>query len=1096
MEVDNEIINLLARLGHHEIDDHGSEVFVADSKRFKSLKDIRRILSKDFEDDDDFSSRTLAHVKAIHQQFIPLLLASIEGEAHETILEELTKLFVLLTLPDSPCSELHVYQLRAAFVTYARLNVSPLVILMSNLEVVLAKDASKRTEDDRKKLELFLYLMRNLLVFEDSGTIREEFLTLLHQETVLDLIIHLTRHVERKNNREWNVILLDVVFNILRGTSPDILLTVNEASLNSSNDRENYKTRQNISPIEKSLMEIRSKRQMLRQKASGRHPNFGSSFQVGSNVTSKIESALTSISESAEDTKLASTLRRRKVVDQSVLQRSQLGLRVDMVGYSKEYFSTILGFVEAFLQSAYSSLATTLIEDIRREDVRLKLEDETKFIWIVRYFSRYARLSGDVTESAIMTTMDVWSFQHVTGRIVTCLETKSWAVLELSVATLTEMFRNMQSIGEIETKMSLRNAVFYDIRERLELVPRLLKIWESSVLSRDCLHDLAQVADLILDFLEDMAHEGAIAKATLKARLRDERKRESNIFKLIWNGEETYALSEGVKERGGGFDLNIMREILKDKALGPVFEEKKRTPHQLLARWIQIRSALQSGITLEQFVKEDLEKYNVQGDEGSDQEEEEGTSRITTSDKQVDFFASLRSFLSNNVYRNLTKLIDPNLHPNGETIIFEKETHALLLKFFRRLRAFKKGLKADESLEPILWHVENFEVWKRFLSLAIRVGIRKMAKVTLELANLLLSSIRRMARISKINPGVYVEFLFWRTKHENVLVSKIRKDPSKFESLSSSFQDFHEEELRELENDATSEEDEMESGVDGEDAQVLSVKPEKVNQSLKIKSEANIKSQISKRERAREKGGRKIYNSAKNSKEAVIINEANVTYHTRRALRNGIGSDFFVELVQAFEEASVGEDNFFISLTESVNKRDSNEVIKLLLSLGMRPPNRNVSERKRIRFSCELYWRLPINTSATELGRCARILRHAILDDTPDKIHDDDSPIDWCMASNAGKDRMSVDSSSEKSQTDGDDDIHEAVTTLATVQASEKRKVRRLIDDSSDSESEHDVKKKEIDEAEIVHSRANLESVSERPRPPIKKRIILDDEED
>jgi hypothetical protein len=65
MDVDPETLALLSKLGHHDLTEEGIEVFIPEKRPIKILKDIRRIVNKDIEDDDDFSSRSLLDVRAI-----------------------------------------------------------------------------------------------------------------------------------------------------------------------------------------------------------------------------------------------------------------------------------------------------------------------------------------------------------------------------------------------------------------------------------------------------------------------------------------------------------------------------------------------------------------------------------------------------------------------------------------------------------------------------------------------------------------------------------------------------------------------------------------------------------------------------------------------------------------------------------------------------------------------------------------------------------------------------------------------------------------------------------------------------------------------
>jgi len=399
---------------------------------------------------------------------------------------------------------------------------------------------------------------------------------------------------------------------------------------------------------------------------------------------------------------------KRPVEDKSALPRSVLRRPANLEWSHAELLRTVL---TSFIASAYSPLMESLILDFRREDPRLLLADELTFVWLLGFCMRFERLEHgagfDWAASPLFKTMDLWAFSYVVTKVETNLENKkSFAALETATASLLEMMLALDDVAKQgDVGVGLRNAVMYELHERLDVVHRLLKAWNPDQYTRAFLRDVVTLADVTLNVVEVMAREGALRKAKQKAATKREAQ-DRRVFGTPWGAEETNALYEGVKDHGN--DAQALKKILAAPAYAGVLAENKRTVKQLAARWDVIREHIAQGRTLDALVTDELTQGSaaVDGEDGSAEDggdDDAAATAIKPMDVHMDFFASLRPFMHNDVVYNLTRLVDPALAKDVRESVTDSNAHHLVAVFYRRLRGFDVRLRQAESLEPMLW---------------------------------------------------------------------------------------------------------------------------------------------------------------------------------------------------------------------------------------------------------------------------------------------------------------------------------------------------------------------------------------------------------
>lgn len=1028
----------------------------------KTLKRLRKEVHNLH--DRVYATQVLLETKAIREHVIPLILECVDDD---DIILESTKLLVSLTkrTEDEAVDRVvdaHAAELRRMFTE----RPEALTMILGLTENALQVDASKRSEQEKLSVELVFWLVRNLVHTSENAIVnggtrasgeRFEFISVLGRDAAFDIVLHFTEFVTRQNNREWNLLFLEIYFELFRGVSPDDLVSVvlpaNVPAVAASATSPHPRDLITPPPMAKketilsiALRDLQAKRRSKTMTTT--HSRFGGAVQIlsepGVGVGSKVVSSAVGISGMGQgdfknDAKPSGA--RRRVQDTSAVSRSMLNFPMRVPKNSLQVLKSI---ADSFVERGYLPLFTSVKEDLRREDLRITPQDEIRYIWLLRFFTRYIRATTegkefDLEKSCLGTsTMDQWSFGFVVDRIVQHMNAKAWASLETDVSAMLEMILLMKRSVNAPSKgmeenygKALQNAIFYELREPMEIIPKLLKMWDPIVLSRSSLRDLATLGNAILETLEDMSREGAMAKAKARREKKDAKSSLAVVQGSEWSAEETFALVEGVKNatvNGKDCDLKVARTILKNE--GTMFEDQKRTPSQLVARWGLVKEALMVGKTLEVFMEEETAKTGDgrkanNDDEDEDDEkvrrirgEEEGEEYVR--EKQIDFLAAVRTYLSNNIYRNIARMMDPAFSTDskssslgGNSIVCDIEGQKIATKFYRRLRGFRRGLRAEESFEPILWHIENFDSWNRTLS-ALSPALKKpkCPESVSDLVRVLESSLRRFFRHAQKSPLIYTEVLFWRTKAENMSISRFYVDRETHvkkrtvEHVEEVGED--EEEEANFAPDGGEEEEYMGGGEEDEDGldmkkttKILAVASSAV---APVQSKIALKIAAKKEKKAlKTKLAAKAASTSAGVEYLKKVDCEKLSRAVGAAFSSGVTAESLLAVVEALETASGSPlyqlvDYPLVSLDESFLKP---AMWRVLLLLGARPRKRDVATRQKDWFACEHYWRImSTRMTSSTLTSFAEALRESVIssDSMTGGGDFDDDDLNWCAS--------------------------------------------------------------------------------------------------
>ena len=313
------------------------------------IQDIQRYLRRD----DSMKSifKLLASWDIVQTRLLPIIF---KYQNKKQLQFAATKLVVMLTMPpETGYSEAEARQRKDVVAriradtrkrdALAFLIVPPATYLLKFKEAFLEKhvlrcfvdmltdsfsrDGYDRDEHDLRVIELVLSLFRNLLHVPNAAPtastrsehlthLQEDFVCALQEEYVLELVLHLIQNVGEEDTKEWNLLLLEIMYLLLRGQSPEILLkslTPQQLKEKRLQDLENRRRKvQNgsgskrimLSPQERqvnydledpllAISEDEVRAQKARFNAMGsRHSHFGGIIRFSQNDTTKDKGVL------------------------------------------------------------------------------------------------------------------------------------------------------------------------------------------------------------------------------------------------------------------------------------------------------------------------------------------------------------------------------------------------------------------------------------------------------------------------------------------------------------------------------------------------------------------------------------------------------------------------------------------------------------------------------------------------------------------------------------------------------------------------------------------------------------------------------------
>ncbi|KAB8098538.1 hypothetical protein EE612_027819 [Oryza sativa] len=804
-----------AGLGGAEEDDGGAVVGYAKGEHcLDNLKDLQRFLRRD----DPQRREVFKQVckwKIASRDLVPIIE---NYQADRNLVITAVKVLVFLTMPVEPSSENVAQQIEYLWDLKAALtrNVA-MAVIVSLLEDPLDHlERASFTEDDWKLVQLVLTLFRNILAIQEitlgqkaSGEatqllcLADSFLELMFQENVMDLILVLTQHMDEPSGylQQENLLLLEIFHYLFLGRDPELIA---RASTAGSKEHVEGNIDTSVHSLRLMMEEEERKKRMFRQRNSEHH-------SISGIFTCTAVDGSKSLCKGNPNSASANSLRKIRNVQRGPQKR---------IAWDNELLYTpregtmemIRNFLEQFLSGGYNVLMQSVCDDIVKEHHSIQKSDITTFFKVARFVLAFQHekasnaqksnaavqlpeaspsdhlddnlpFLGDIC-GPVAATLNEGMFNLVISRwreaYDSLKETHDYKTLSAAGSLMKNMIDMVYLVlkvlpddsRESQTARVLLYKLFYDQTEQglTQFLLNLFRSFDTHKQPKSDLADLLGTIHIMLQLMEKLQARGAlrVAKRTRKGR---KKKASKNKIENTNLNAEKMEQSNVDSTDGTKSALESLPDL---KNVDSVAEPPLTEQEKVVSNGMDAPDEL-AGTSVNLDSTSHCEGEPSRADNGELKgnliDEEDGTSDSSLEDQppatsEVDFNVSrLISTLANNsVVQNICWLLK---HYKSNSF---RTNHYIICM----LRRFCEDLE----LAPMLYQLSLLTTFYDILADQKSSNSKEYTNIV----NFLSKIVRKMLRVMKKQPLLFVDVLFWKTRKEchcidaDALLSDITKD--------------------------------------------------------------------------------------------------------------------------------------------------------------------------------------------------------------------------------------------------------------------------------------------------------------------------------
>ncbi|KAI9490959.1 timeless protein-domain-containing protein [Zychaea mexicana] len=382
------------------------KVYMLGDEALGCLKDLKRAIRAESQTPYKTFLPAIAEFNLIETDLIPIILlhARDSSDLAERFILACVELLVPMTWPiqydDEEDLENYDPNLVDRYRRYKLALLAPRVFeaITGLVTGPLSIPYRERSIHDQTVIRLVLYFFRNITSIPDlnaSQDSTEETLRLaymqqktvlrFHETGIMDLLLAIASNSGEPDAAEWNVIVLEIMYNLLRNVSPKDVFT-------GSFDEENDNTNMLSDKLANLLREENRVKRIKTQNQPTRHNRFGGSFAI----KGWDGNTLVSHKPDAAYADLSSLLNVNKKED----RRGQKRKEMDEINVRKTYISSIAlknlkDMAQTFIDAVFNEFYLSLIKDIEREDPKFLVKDHVHFFHTMRWFLEYFSFEKD-----------------------------------------------------------------------------------------------------------------------------------------------------------------------------------------------------------------------------------------------------------------------------------------------------------------------------------------------------------------------------------------------------------------------------------------------------------------------------------------------------------------------------------------------------------------------------------------------------------------------------------------------------------------------------------------------------------------------------
>ncbi|KAF0924640.1 hypothetical protein E2562_010240 [Oryza meyeriana var. granulata] len=814
--MDSAVLSLTcAGLGGAEEDDDGAVVGYAKGEHcLDNLKDLQRFLRRD----DPQRREVFKQVckwKIASRDLVPIIE---NYQADRNLVITAVKVLVFLTMPVEPSSENVAQQIEYLWDLKAALmrNVA-MAVIVSLLEDPLDRlERASFTEDDWKLVQLVLTLFRNVLAIQEitlaqkaSGEatqllcLADNFLELMFQENVMDLILVLTQHIDEPSGylKQENLLLLEIFHYLFLGQDPELIA---RASTEGSKEHVEGNIDTSVHSLRLMMEEEERKKWMFRQRNSEHH-------SISGIFTCMAVDGSKSLCKGNPNSASANSLRKIRNVQRGPQKR---------IAWDNELLYTprdgtmemLRNFLDQFLSGGYNVLMQSVCDDIVKEHHSIQKSDIATFFKVACFALAFQHekasnaqksnagvqlpeaspsnhlddnipFHGDIC-GPVAATLNEDMFNLVISRWRETYdglkETNDYKTLTAAGSLMKNMIDMVYLVlkvlpddsRESQTARVLLYKLFYDQTEQglTQFLLNLFRSFDTHKQPKSDLADLLGTIHIMLQLMEKLQARGAlrVAKRARKGRKKKVSKNKSEKTNPSAENMEQSNIDSTDGTKCPVESLPDLRSV--DSMAEPPFIEQGK----VVSDGMDVPDKLAgTSVNLDSTSHCEGEPSHADNGEmkGNLIDEEDGTSDSSLDDQppatsEVDFNVSrlISSLANNSVVQNICWLLK---HYKSNSF---RTNHYIICM----LRRFCEDLE----LSPMLYQLSLLTTFYDILADQKSSTSKEYANIV----NFLSKVVRKMLRVMKKQPLLFVDVLFWKTRKEchcidaDALLSDITKD--------------------------------------------------------------------------------------------------------------------------------------------------------------------------------------------------------------------------------------------------------------------------------------------------------------------------------
>ncbi|XP_028798783.1 protein timeless homolog isoform X2 [Neltuma alba] len=779
---------ICAGLGVIEEDKDGNRIgYSKDEYCLDNLKDLLRFLRRDDPHTRDVFKQ-VCKWNIVSKDLIPIIEHCQEDR---NLLLNAVKVLVFITMPIEPSSTHISQQLEYLWELKASITSSDIVaVTASFLEGPLENlESDAFTEDDWKLVQLVLTFFRNILAVQEislqhkSGgsasqllSLRDRFLELLFRENVLDIILVIINYAGGSNAflRQDNLLLLEILHYIFLGQEPELIVRAHLDGLKADED-----SQVPLNSLKSVMEEEAEKRRRCRLNSMIRHSQFSGTF---ARLTMDGSKAVFKGNPSS-----CSLLHKSQNVTRGPAKKIAWD-HPKFLPTKDKILELLYGFINQFLSGGYNALMQSIREDVEKEHPAIQRGDVIVFFEVAEFvtsfqFYKYSAskmnngkdpleafddkdtlgtdFNGQIC-GPVAATMNEAMFQVVLSKwrhvFDGLKETNDYKFLSAAGSLMKNMILMLDLVlkllpedsKEPQTARILLYKLFYDQTEEgmTQFLLNLMKTFDTHKQPRSDLADLVEIIHKVVKLLENLQ-----ARGTLRVSRKLRKVRKKSFQDKIETGDKLCR------------DHSCAENEVGDSGSNQLFEKKMPDKDYVPSRNSDGEEDFvdpDDDSQHEKIVEEDdnslgnLEQIDFRNSEHASGGLLHGTGDFSNDEQQTEY---------NEVDFKVSHLVSAFANHN----IIQKI--CWLLKFYKSnslatnhyIICILQRICDDLELHPMLYQLSLLTTFYDILLEQRKCPSQKYANIVDFLTNL----IRKMLKMMKKQPLLFVDILFWKTRRES-----------------------------------------------------------------------------------------------------------------------------------------------------------------------------------------------------------------------------------------------------------------------------------------------------------------------------------------